>query len=294
MKGIILAGGAGSRLYPLTQVITKQLQPIYDKPMIYYPISLLMLGGVKDILIISTPQDAPHFERLLGNGSKLGLNIQYATQNAPKGIPEAFLIGEKFIAGDDVNLVLGDNLFYGDIGFYRRAIKAQTEKTDQFKGRVFAYPVKDPERYGVVEFEKKTKKVLSIEEKPSKPRSNYAIPGLYLFDGSVVERAKSLKPSDRGETEIVDIIRSYFKEGTLGVEAITRGVAWLDTGTPQSMLEASSYIAAIEQRQGLKVACLEEIALRMNYIDHGSFEALVSSLPKSPYREYLEDMAKEI
>jgi glucose-1-phosphate thymidylyltransferase len=293
MKGIILAGGAGSRLYPMTKVITKQLQPVYDKPMIYYPLSFLMLGGIKDILMITTPHDKPHFEALLGDGSHLGIKIQYKIQEAPRGLPEAFILGEEFISNEDVVLILGDNLFYGDIKFYKEALKSQSAKQNGLDGRVFAYYVNDPTSYGVVEFDKATKKVKSIEEKPKTPKSNYAIPGLYLFDKSVSSRAKNLKPSARGELEITDLILSYHQEGKLGVEIITRGVAWLDTGTPKSLLEASSYIGAIEERQGLKVACLEEVALRMGFIDAKGFEKVMNALPNSSYKNYLQKVYSE-
>lgn len=294
MKGIILAGGAGSRLYPMTKIITKQLQPVYDKPMIYYPLSFLMLGGVKDILLITTPHDRPHFENLLGNGKHLGINIQYKIQDAPRGLPEAFILGEEFIGQDDVMLILGDNLFYGDIKFYREALKAQMAKENGLTGRIFAYYVQDPAAYGVVEFDKQTKKVKSIEEKPKNPKSNYAIPGLYLFDKTAVARSKKIKPSARGELEITELILDYHREGKLGVEIITRGVAWLDTGTPKSLLEASSYIGAVEERQGLKVACLEEIALRMKFITMEQFQQVIDNLPKSSYRSYLEKVAQEV
>lgn len=294
MKGIILAGGAGSRLYPMTKVITKQLQPIYDKPMIYYPLSFLMLGGVKEILMITTPHDQSHFKELLGDGSHLGIKIEYKIQSAPKGLPEAFILGEEFINNEDVVLILGDNLFYGDIKFYRDAIKSQLEKKDGLDARVFAYYVNEPSAYGVVEFDKVTKKVKSIEEKPKAPKSNYAIPGLYLFDHTVAKRAKSLKPSVRGELEITDLILDYHKEEKLGVEIITRGVAWLDTGTPKYLLEAAQYIGAIEERQGLKVACLEEIALRQGFIDQVQFKRIMDSLPSCAYKQYLQKVYTEL
>lgn len=292
MKGIILAGGAGSRLYPLTKIITKQLQPVYEKPMIYYPLSTLMLCGIKDILLITTPHDQIHFQNLLGDGKNLGLNIQYEIQDEPKGLPQAFTIGEKFIDGDNVALMLGDNLFYGDFHGFRRAVENQVAKEGDLNARVFAYKVLDPERYGVVEFDENGK-VLSLEEKPQNPKSNYAVPGFYLFDGTVSERAKNLKPSTRGELEIVDLIRTYLNEDKLGTEVIGRGIAWLDTGTPQSFLEASNFIGAIEQRQGLKVACIEEIAFRMGFIDAKGFEAVIESTPKSPYRGYLQAVLEE-
>lgn len=294
MKGIILAGGAGSRLYPMTKIITKQLQPVYDKPMIYYPLSFLMLGGIKDILMITTPHDRPHFESLLGDGKHLGINIQYKIQDAPRGLPEAFILGEEFIGNDDVTLILGDNLFYGDINWYRDALKAQKEKQNNLTGRVFAYYVQDPTAYGVVEFDKKTKVVKSIEEKPKTPKSYYAIPGLYLFDKTAAARSKKIKPSARGELEITELILDYHREAKLGVEIITRGVAWLDTGTPKSLLEASSYIGAIEERQGLKVACLEEVALRMGFITMEQFKVVMNNLPKSSYKTYLEKVAQEL
>ncbi|OFZ16548.1 MAG: glucose-1-phosphate thymidylyltransferase [Bdellovibrionales bacterium GWA2_49_15] len=293
MKGIILAGGAGNRLYPLTQITTKQLQPVYDKPMIYYPLALLMLSGIKDILLITTEKDQPSFKNLLGDGTRFGVSLHYATQAAPKGISEAFIIGEKFIGSEDVALVLGDNLFYGSFEVFRNAVKAQQAKAKGINARVFAYAVKDPERYGVVEFDKATMKVLSIEEKPTQPKSNYAIPGFYLFDKSVVARALKQQPSARGELEITDLIKTYLTDGMLGVEIINRGMAWFDTGTPQSLLEASSFIGAIEQRQGMKVACLEEIALRMNFLTPQEFNKIVEQTPKSSYKEYLQQVLRE-
>lgn len=293
MKGIILAGGAGSRLYPMTRVMTKQLQSIYDKPMIYYPLSILMLGGIKDILLITSPEDQPLFKKLLGDGSQFGIKLSYVIQEKPNGLPEAFVLGEDFIGNDDVCLMLGDNLFYGDLTFFREAIKAQQTKAGGLNGRVFAYYVADPTAYGVVEFDKATKKVKSIEEKPKVPKSNYAIPGLYLFDKTVAQRAKALKPSPRGETEIVDLILSYHNEGTLGVEMMYRGLAWLDTGTPRSLLDAASFIGAIEERQGMKVACLEEVAYRMKFITLEQLQKITSELPKCTYRTYLEKILSE-
>lgn len=290
MKGIILAGGAGTRLYPSTKVITKQLLPLYDKPMIYYPLSFLMLGGIREFLIICTPHDLEHFENLLGNGRQWGISIQYKVQEKPNGLPEAFILGEEFINGEDVCLVLGDNLFYGDFQFFRDAIKARQKN----KAQIFAYWVADPKAYGVVEFDKKTMAIKSIEEKPQNPKSHYAIPGLYLFDGSVSKRAKSIKPSARGETEIVDLIKSYQNDQSLGVEIITRGVAWLDTGTPRALIDAANYICAIEERQGLKVACLEEVAFRMKFIDQNQFRQCIDQIPKSLYRQYLESMYTEL
>jgi len=293
MKGIILAGGAGSRLYPLTSIVTKQLQPIYDKPMIYYPLSLLMMCGVREVLIITTEYDKPFFENVLSDGARFGISIHFEVQAEPKGIAQAYLIGEKFLAGEDSIMVLGDNLFHGNFASFRSAVKHQLAKEGGLRAQVFAYPVTDPERYGVVEFDKKTKKVLSIVEKPENPRSNYAIPGLYLMDGSAPERAKVQKPSPRGELEITDLIQSYLDEDSLRVEVISRGMAWLDTGTPQSLLEASSYIAALEQRQGFKVACLEEIGLRMGFVDTDHFRKVINDTPNSPYQDYLKIILKE-
>lgn len=293
MKGLILAGGAGSRLYPMTRVMTKQLQSVYDKPMIYYPLSILMLGGIRDILLITTPEDKPLFEKLLGDGSQFGVRLSYKIQEKPNGLPEAFVLGEDFIGDDSVCLILGDNLFYGDLDFFRQAIAAQKAKAQGMSGRVFAYYVADPRAYGVVEFDKETKKVKSIEEKPANPKSNYAIPGLYLFDNTVSRRAKALKPSPRGETEIVDLIMSYHNEGQLGVEMMYRGLAWLDTGTPRQLLDAASFIGAIEERQGMKVACLEEVAYRMKFIDLSELEKVTAQLPKCSYRSYLEKIISE-
>lgn len=293
MKGIILAGGAGSRLYPMTRVMTKQLQSVYDKPMIYYPLSILMLGGIKDILLITTPDDKPLFEKLLGDGSQFGVKLSYKIQEKPNGLPEAFVLGEDFIGNDNVCLILGDNLFYGDLDFFREAIKSQEAMKDDLHGRVFAYYVADPRAYGVVEFDKGSTKVKSIEEKPQNPKSNYAVPGLYLFDKTVAKRAKALKPSPRGETEIVDLILSYHNEGKLGVEMMYRGLAWLDTGTPRSLLDAAAFIGAIEERQGLKVACLEEVAYRMKFITLAQLQKIANELPKSSYRSYLEKIISE-
>lgn len=290
MKGIILAGGKGSRLYPLTKVVSKQLQPVYDKPMIYYPLSILMLGGIREILIITNPGDLDAFRNLLGDGKKYGISLSYKVQEKPNGLPEAFILGKEFIGTDNVTLILGDNLFYGDMRFFRKALADQEENKDGFKGRVFAYNVANPQDYGVVEFDKNSRAVKSIEEKPKNPKSNFAIPGLYVFNSSVSEIAKLLKPSARGETEIVDLIKVYLEKNELGVEMITRGVAWLDTGSPKSMLEASEFIGAIEARQGLKVGCLEEVALRMNYISLDELSQVVHELPASSYREYLEKL----
>lgn len=294
MKGIILAGGAGTRLYPMTKIVSKQLQPLYDKPMIFYPLSLLMLAGIKDILILSTPKDTPFFEELLGPGDDFGITIQYKIQESPRGLAEAFILGEDFINGDDVCMILGDNLFHGDINFLKDAASCQTEKSDHFRARVFAYQVDDPRRYGVVEFDKTTGEVLSLEEKPKKPRSNYALPGIYIFDSSVSHRAKNLKPSDRGELEIVELMRSYLNDDLLGVQTIGRGVTWFDTGTPESLLEAGNMIAAIEKRQGLKVACLHEIAARMGFILPDQLQGCIDKIPNSPYKEYVARVFEEL
>lgn len=278
-KGIILAGGKGTRLFPLTRVTSKQLLPIYDKPMIYYPLATLMLGGIRDVLIISTPEDIPQYEKLLGNGSQWGINISYKVQPKPEGLPQAFILGEEFVGNDQVVLILGDNLFYGKLNFFRDAIQKNTG------GTIFAYRVEHPEEYGVVEFDD-TGKVLSIEEKPKHPKSHFAIPGLYVFDSEVTAIAKELKPSSRNELEITDVHKHYLEKGTLRVERIGRGVAWLDTGTPGNLVDAGNFIRAIELRQGRKIACLEEIALLQNYIDDDSFLATVKSLPDSNYKKY--------
>jgi glucose-1-phosphate thymidylyltransferase len=279
-KGILLAGGAGSRLYPLTMVASKQLQPVYDKPMIYYPLATLMMAGIADVLIISTPVDTPRFQALLGDGSRWGIRITYAVQPEPKGIAQAFLVGEEFIANDPVCLILGDNIFYGKMELDRLIAG--------FDGgaKIFGYYVQDPERYGVVEFDPQGK-VLSIEEKPATPKSNYAVPGLYLYDGRVVEIAKSMQPSPRGELEITDVNLAYLAMGELSVQKLGRGIAWLDTGTHQSLLEASHFIGTLEMRQGLKIACLEEIALRMGYLDCKGMAEVIDATPNSSYRDYL-------
>ncbi len=286
MKGIILAGGAGTRLYPLTLVASKQLMPVYDKPMIYYPLSTLMLMGINEILIISTPEDTPKFEKLLGSGASLGMKFSYKIQNEPKGIAEAFVIGESFIGNDDVTLILGDNLFYGH--GYLDFIQKLT--SDNFKGAmVFGYPVKDPQRYGVVEFDQNGT-VLSIEEKPKNPKTNYAVPGLYIFDNNVINISKNLKPSDRGELEITDLNKVYLKNKNLQVHLLSRGVAWLDTGTHKSLLEAGSFIETIESRQGLKVGCIEEIALNNGFISKEELQNLVKFYPDNDYTGYLKSL----
>jgi glucose-1-phosphate thymidylyltransferase len=286
MKGIVLAGGAGSRLYPTTKVYSKQLTIIYDKPLIYYPLSILMLGGIKEILIISNKETIPFYQQLFDNGTQIGLSIEYAIQDAPNGIAEAFIIGEKFIGKDQVTLILGDNIFYGKLDFFYKALWQKSGAT------IFGYQVEDPERYGIVEFNKNGK-AISIEEKPKKPKSNYAVPGLYVYDNHVIDISRNLKPSARGELEITDVNIKYLEKGKLKVEKIGRGVAWLDTGTPEALLQASNFFGVIESRQGLKVACLEEIAFKLNFISQKELETLIKTIPKSLYREYLERIIKE-
>lgn len=288
MKGIVLAGGSGTRLWPSTKVICKQLIPVYDKPMIYYPLSVLMLAGISEILIISTPQDTPRIEGLLGDGESLGIKISYAVQVHPNGLAEAFILGADFIGNDSVALVLGDNIFYGNqlSALVQNAAKKQTGAT------VFGYYVTDPERYGVIEFDK-DRKVLSIEEKPQRPKSNWAAVGLYFYDNRVVEWARNLKPSARGELEITDINNLYLRDGSLHVELMKRGFAWLDTGTQDSLLEASNFVQIIQKRQGIKMSCLEEIAYRMNYISLEKLEALGNELKKSEYGQYLLEIVRQ-
>ena len=288
MKGIILAGGAGSRLNPLTKVISKQLIPVYDKPMIYYPLSILMLAGIKDILIISTPQDLPKFRELFGNGREIGLEITYKEQAKPEGISQAFIIGEEFIAKNSVCLILGDNIFYG----HNLSMTLQKIAGIKEGACIFGYWVSDPQRYGVVEFNENNE-VISIEEKPKCPKSSYAVPGLYFYDNNVVNIAKNLKPSARGELEITDVNLTYLKMRNLKVELLGRGYAWLDTGTPDSLLDASNYIATMERRQGLKIGCIEEVAFRMSYIDKRQFEDIIDRMPENDYRKYLEELLRD-
>ena len=285
-KAILLAGGAGTRLYPLTKIVCKQLLPVYDKPMICYPLATLMLGGLRQILVISTPKDIPMLRDFLGDGSQLGIRLEYAEQPEPKGIAQAFLIGEKFIGGNGVALILGDNIFYGKLDFFREALAIENGAC------IFGYQVRDPERYGVVEFGPDGR-AISLEEKPAKPKSQHAVPGLYVYDRRVVEYCGMLRPSARDELEITDLNLIYLRQNSLHVRLLGRGMAWLDTGTQVSLLEAANYIATIEHRQGLKVACLEEVALRMGFIDHAQMSRLIDQRPKGEYRNYLRLVADE-
>lgn len=288
MKGIILAGGSGTRLYPLTRVLSKQLLPVYDKPLIYYPLSVLMLAGIREILIISTPQDLPRFQELLGDGANLGLHFRYAEQPRPEGLAQAFLIGSDFIGTDPVCLVLGDNIFFGH--HFGRVVQRCSQLTTG--GIIFGYLVRDPERYGVVEFDADNR-VIGIEEKPARPKSRYAVPGLYFYDNNVVRVARSIRPSERGELEITDINLHYLRQGLLKVELLGRGFCWLDTGTHESLQHAASYVQAVQERQGLKIACVEEIAYRQGYIDSAQVERLAASMLKNQYGQYLMDLLQE-
>jgi len=288
MKGIVLAGGTGSRLNPLTKAVSKQLIPVYDKPMIYYPLSTLMLAGIKEILIISTPQDLPKFRELIGNGREIGLDLSYKEQPKPEGIAQAFIIGEDFIGKDSVCLILGDNIFYG----HNLSITLRKMARLKNGAYIFGYWVANPQRYGVVEFNENNE-AISIEEKPKVSKSNYAVPGLYFYDNKVINISKSLKPSARGELEITDVNVAYLRKGNLKVEILGRGYAWLDTGTPDSLLDASNYIATMERRQGLKIGCIEEVAFRMGYIDKNQFEEIIERLPANDYRKYLVMILRE-
>ena len=291
MKGIVLAGGIGTRLYPLTRIVCKQLLPVYDKPMICYPLSVLMLGGIREICVVSSPRDLPIIESFLGSGNDLGVEFTYVVQEKPQGIAQAFLLAEEFIGDDNVTLILGDNIFYGDYfhgdeGF-ARSVKAFSEG-----GLIFGYYVSNPEEFGVIEFDRQSR-VVSIEEKPAQPRSNFAVPGLYIYDTKVIDVCKGLKPSARGEFEITDVNRTYLERGELQVSRLGRGIAWLDTGTPSSLQEAHAFIEAIEKRQGLKIACLEEIAYQQGFIDRKHFEQLIAALPKCDYADYLAGVLRQ-
>lgn len=285
-KAILLAGGAGTRLFPITKIVCKQLLPVYDKPMICYPLATLMLGGLREVLIISTPKDLPMLRDYLGDGTQLGIRIEYAEQPKPEGIAQAFLIGSKFIGNSGASLILGDNIFYGKLDFYREALAIERGAC------IFAYQVRDPERYGVVEFGA-AGRAISLEEKPKQPKSHFAVPGLYVYDGQVVDLCRSLRPSARGELEITDLNLLYLKQKALHVKLLSRGMAWLDTGTQTSLLEAGNYIATIEHRQGLKIACLEEVAFRMGFISETSLAQIIDRLPKGEYRDYLQTVSDE-